>query len=49
MPGVRKAKINYDDKEAVVTYAPKRATIKAMVAALEKVGFRATFKRNVKK
>ena len=45
MPGVRKAIIDYDAKEARVTYNSKKATIDVMAKALEKIGYKGSFKR----
>lgn len=44
MPGVRSAKINFDDSEARVKFDAKKATIKAMAAALEKIGYKGSVK-----
>jgi len=45
VPGVRTAVIDFDAKEATVTYDPKKATFEAMYAALKKVGYSGSFKR----
>ena len=39
MPGVRSAKIDFDNSEALVSYDANKATIKEMSKALEKIGF----------
>lgn len=44
MPGVRSAKIDFDNSEARVSFDAKKATIKAMSAALEKIGFKGSLK-----
>ncbi len=44
MPGVRSAKIDFDNSEARVKFDANKATIKAMSAALEKIGFKGSLK-----
>ena len=44
MPGVRKATIDFDKKEARVEFDAKKADIKKMSAALKKVGYTGSFK-----
>ncbi len=44
MPGVRKAKINFDKKEALVEFDASQATIDKMDEALKKVGFSGSVK-----
>ena len=36
--------MNFDDKVATVTFDPSRATVEAMVAALERAGYKGSFK-----
>ena len=40
VPGVRDANVDFDKELAKVSYDPKRVTIKQMVAALGKMGFK---------
>ncbi len=49
MPGVRKAKVDFDAKEVLVTYNPRKVTVQKMIGALEKAGFKSSFKRWPKK
>ncbi len=49
VPGVRKATINFDKKEARVTFDAKKATLKQMNAALKKAGYKGSFKSWPKK
>lgn len=44
MPGVRKAKIDFDKKEAYVEFDASKATIDKMDAALKTVGFSGSVK-----
>ena len=45
MPGVRNVKVNFDAKEAYVTFDPKKAVVANMSAALKKAGFGGQFKK----
>ncbi len=44
MPGVRNAKVDYDNKEALVEFDANKATIDAMSAALAKAGYKGSLK-----
>ena len=44
MPGVRKVKVNFDKKEALVDFDAKKATIEKMTAALKKAGYTGSVK-----
>lgn len=44
MPGVRSAKVNFDDSEARVKFDANKATIAAMSAALKKIGYKGSLK-----
>ncbi len=39
MPGVRKATVSFDNKDARVEFDPKKTDVKKMVAALKKVDY----------
>jgi len=49
VPGVRSAKVDFDNKEARVKYDPKKATLTQMSAALKKVGYTGSLKSWPKK
>lgn len=42
LPGVTKAEVSYEKKEAVVTYDPAKVTIEEMIAAVKTLGYTAT-------
>ncbi len=44
MPGVRNAKVDYDNKEALVEFDANTATIEKMSAALKKAGYKGSLK-----
>ena len=46
MPGVRNVKVNFEAKEAYVSFEPAKATIDDMVKALAKAGYQGRFKRD---
>lgn len=45
VPGVRTVELNYDAKEAYVAFDASQGTVEAMVAALERAGYKGSFKR----
>lgn len=42
LDGVSKAEVNYEKAEAVVTYDAKKVTVAQLIAAIEKLGYKAT-------
>ena len=42
LPGVRKADVTYERQRAVVTYDPAKVTVDRMIAAIAKLGYKAT-------
>ena len=44
MPGVRSVTIDFDNSEARVNFDANKATLEAMGAALEKIGFKGSLK-----
>jgi copper chaperone CopZ len=45
VPGVRTVEVNFDAKEAYVSFDASQATLEAMVAALDGAGFNGRFKQ----
>lgn len=42
LPGVTKAEVSYEKKEAVVTYDPAKVTVEQMIGAIKTLGYTAT-------
>lgn len=46
LDGVRRAEVSFRDREARVVYDPAHVSVDAMVDAVNRLGFRASVKRN---
>ena len=44
MSGVKNAEVFFDEKEAIVTYATRKATVEDLIEALQKVRLQGSFK-----
>lgn len=42
LPGVTKAEVSYEKKEAIVAYDPAKVTVEEMIAAIKTLGYTAT-------
>lgn len=46
LPGVTKAEVSYEKKEAIVTYDPAKVTVAQMIAAVKTLGYTATLAKS---
>jgi mercuric ion binding protein len=48
VPGVTEAKVDFDAREAIVTFDDARTTVKALMRATKETGYPSTLARNAK-